>query len=101
MSMAMNREQRRYLQRSGDLDAEGQPVRTRTAPPKAAPAEERASAGEFVRDVRGELRKVAWPTREETVNYTSVVLVTLVIITVVIFGLDWVFTKGTEALFHP
>jgi preprotein translocase subunit SecE len=99
--MAMNREQRRLSQKMGVTGPDGEPVRTRSAPPKPVPAEERATAAQFVREVRGELRKVAWPTREETINYTSVVLVTLVIITALVFGLDWVFAKGTEALFHP
>lgn len=99
--MSMNRELRRLNKKKGILDEDGQPVRSRATPPKPVPAEQRATAGEFVREVRGELRKVAWPNREETINYTSVVLVSLVIITTLIFGLDWMFTKGTEFLFSP
>jgi preprotein translocase subunit SecE len=41
--------------------------------------------------VRGELRKVAWPTRDEVVKYSIVVLVTVVFLTAMIFALDFVF----------
>ena len=93
--MAMNRQQRRQLQKQGELGPDGEPVRQQRS------ADDRSTATEFVREVRAELRKVAWPNREETINYTSVVLVTLIIITSLIFGLDWVFAKATEALFSP
>lgn len=100
--MAMNRQQRRHLQKQGELGPDGEPVRQqRSAPPQPRAADDRSTATEFVREVRAELRKVAWPNREETINYTSVVLVTLIIITTLIFGLDWVFAKATEALFSP
>ncbi len=99
--MAMNREQRRLSQKMGATGPDGEPVRSRPTAPAPRPAEQRTKPAEYVREVRGELRKVAWPNREETINYTSIVLVTLVIITSVIFGLDWVFTKGTELLFTP
>jgi preprotein translocase subunit SecE len=34
---------------------------------------------------------VAWPTRDEVVNYSIVVLVTVVLLTALIFGLDYIF----------
>jgi len=64
-----------------------------------AGAPPRAKTGDFFRDVRSELRKVAWPTRIETLNYAAVVFVTLVLITSVIFGLDFVFSKFALFLF--
>jgi len=33
--------------------------------------------GRYLREVRAELRKVAWPSRQELVTYTVVVLVTV------------------------
>jgi preprotein translocase subunit SecE len=89
--MAMNREQRRLLQKQGQLDAEGNPVNARREQRTAPPKTERSSPAEYVREVRGELRKVAWPTRSEVVNYTIVVLVTVVILTGFVFALDYVF----------
>ena len=33
-----------------------------------------------MREVNAELRKVAWPSREEVINYSIVVLITLVVV---------------------
>lgn len=36
----------------------------------------------YFRDVRLEMRKVSWPNRQELINYTIVVLVTMVIVAI-------------------
>lgn len=43
---------------------------------------------EFFRDSRMELRKVVWPTREETVQTTIVVAVMVVILALMLWGMD-------------
>ena len=48
----------------------------------------------------GELRKVAWPSRSETINYSIVVLITIVILTAMIYGLDWLFSTFVLELFE-
>ena len=53
-----------------------------------------------MQEVRGELRKVAWPTRSETINYSIIVLVALVVMTTFIFGIDWVFSQFVLKLFN-
>lgn len=45
---------------------------------------------EFFRDSRNELRKVVWPTREETVQTTLVVAVMVVILALFLWGVDGV-----------
>jgi preprotein translocase subunit SecE len=140
--MALNREQKRRLQRSGDLaeagegdldldvasdegggadgggsggddgsggrprgrgrgdDDGGSPRKGRATPSaKGDSMEERTSPRQFLREVRGELRKVAWPTRSETLNYSLVVALTLVFMTTLIFGLDWIFGEAVMRLF--
>jgi preprotein translocase subunit SecE len=72
--------------------------RRRPAPPP--PHRERTTAKEFVRDVRGELKKVAWPTKAEVVTSTIVVLVAVIIMTLLIFALDWAFSNGVLELFE-
>ena len=54
---------------------------------------------QFLREVRGELRKVSWPRREEVVNYSIVVLVVLVLLTTAIGLLDWGFSEAILKLF--
>ena len=43
------------------------------------------------RDTKSELKKVVWPSREETKKNTIVVLVVVIIAAVVLFALDAVF----------
>ena len=101
--MAMNRQQKRMLQKQGQLGADGAPAaRKRPAPqaPRPAAKEERTGPVQFVREVRGELRKVAWPTRPEIVNYSIIVLFTVVVLTAYIATLDFAFGEAVFKLFE-
>ena len=101
--MAMNRQQKRMLQKQGQLGADGAPAaRKRPAPqaPRPAAREERTGPLQFLREVRGELRKVAWPTRSEVVNYSIIVLFTVVILTTYIALLDFGFGEAIFRLFE-
>ena len=42
----------------------------------------------YFRDLRSEFKKVTWPTRKQIINNTIVVLVTIVVAGVVVWGLD-------------
>ncbi len=97
--MSMNRQQKRMLQKQGEIDADGEPVRSRRQS-SSAPSQERTGPAQFLREVRGELRKVAWPSRAETVNYSVVVLITIVLVTAMIYGLDWIFSTFILELFE-
>lgn len=69
-------------------------------PRPRAVAHTRKSPMQFLREIRDELRQVAWPSRTELVNYTLVVFVTLVIMIALIFLLNFVFGKGVVFLFQ-
>ena len=97
--MSLNREQKRLLQRQGEVDADGEPVRERRQPQQQRPGEDRVGVPQFSREVRSELRKVAWPSRSETTNYTVVVIFTIVVVTAVVAGLDWIFSNSVLELF--
>ena len=45
------------------------------------------------------MRKVAWPSRSETTNYTIVVILTIIVVTALVAGLDWVFSNSVLELF--
>ena len=99
--MAMNRQTKRMLQRQGEVGSDGAPVARKRPPPKAQRADEsRTGPAQFVREVRGELRKVAWPTREDLIRYSIIVLVTLVLMTALIASLDWAFSQVVFKLFE-
>lgn len=55
-------------------------------------------AGKFLRDVRAELLKVNWPNRRETIVYTMVVVVSVVLIAAVIFVFDSALSAGIQVL---
>jgi preprotein translocase subunit SecE len=42
---------------------------------------------------------VAWPTRQEVVAYSLVVLVSVIVIAAIIFVMDLIFTRAVLALF--
>ncbi|MFT4201333.1 preprotein translocase subunit SecE [Gordonia sp. (in: high G+C Gram-positive bacteria)] len=42
----------------------------------------------FLQQVVSEMKKVIWPTRRETIIYTLIVLVFIIVFTLFIFGLD-------------
>lgn len=48
---------------------------------------------EFFQDVISELRKAVWPTREETIRLTWVVLVVAAVVGAILGGLDFVLSK--------
>jgi preprotein translocase subunit SecE len=49
--------------------------------------------------VREEMRQVAWPSRPELINYTTIVLFVLIFMTALIFGLGFGFSKFVTFLF--
>ncbi|HHW07875.1 MAG TPA: preprotein translocase subunit SecE [Clostridia bacterium] len=58
----------------------------------AKPAKVQERAGKFFRGVWSELKKVHWPNRKETVTYTGVVLVSVLIVALMIWLVDSVFS---------
>ena len=53
----------------------------------------------FLREVVAELRKVIWPTRNQLVTYTIVVLVFVSFMVALVSGLDFVFGRAVLFLF--
>ncbi|MEA2843006.1 MAG: preprotein translocase subunit SecE [Actinomycetota bacterium] len=107
--MGMNRQMKRMMQRQGQLSEDGSPAvqtRERRQPrPNTPRPGQRDQVGlfrrmfNFIREVRAELRKVAWPSRNEVANLSVVVLATLVILIGLIFVLDLAFAKAVLYLF--
>jgi len=92
--MSMNRQTKRMMQRGQAADKVAQ---ARRAVPD--PRRERTGPRQFIREVRQELKKVNWPTRRELLTYTTVVLVTVVVLTSLVFGIDFVVGKAVLAVF--
>ena len=81
----LNREQKRLLKRQGALDEQGAPTRA----PRQQAQRERVGPVQYLREVRDEMRKVAWPTRPEVVRYSIIVTATVLVYTAFVGGLDY------------
>jgi preprotein translocase subunit SecE len=92
---------KRMMQRQGQTGPDGAPApsQRRQAQPRPATPTKRTAPTQFLREVRSELRKVAWPTRAEVVNYSTVVLITLILLIGLILALDYTFSKSVLFLF--
>lgn len=53
----------------------------------------------FYRETMGELKKVSWPTREEAIALTRVVIIVMVIMAIVLGGLDAAFFNFFDFVF--
>jgi preprotein translocase subunit SecE len=96
----MNREQKRMMQRQGQVGADGAASSRRTSTQDVQRRRnDRATPREFFRQIREEMRQVSWPTRPEVINYTSIVFFVLVFMTSLIFGLGFGFSKFVTFLF--
>ncbi|HTZ10337.1 MAG TPA: preprotein translocase subunit SecE [Acidimicrobiales bacterium] len=100
----MNREMKRMMQRQGQIEADGSPAVRRTAPPRRPAPQAETSVpsrvAEFFREVRSELRQVAWPTRVEVANSATIVFMTLVLLVSLIFLLNYAFSHAVTFLFN-
>ncbi len=52
-----------------------------------------AGTSKFFKEVRFELKKVAWPTRQQVITSTIVVLVAVTLITLFIGGMDYILAR--------
>jgi len=55
---------------------------------------------EFLTDVRKEMKKVSWPSQQELVDYTIVVVIFTIILSAFIFGVDQVYSTILEAVYR-
>ena len=52
----------------------------------------------FVKETRIELRKVVWPTREETIKTTGFVLIAVIVVAIFLWIVDAFFTWGVQSI---
>jgi preprotein translocase SecE subunit len=91
--MVMSRALRRHPLSSKPTKRAGPPRPSRA--PKGGPPSRRGWRAllrpRWAEDIISELRKVTWPTRQETVNLTIVVIVVAVAIGLLLGGIDMLF----------
>ena len=95
MSMdELNREQKRQLRKMGALDEQGKPARAQRQQPKKKT--DRVGPRQYLREVRDEMRKVAWPQRPEVTRYSIIVIITVIVYTALVGGLDYLFGEFSQ-----
>lgn len=55
---------------------------------------------QFIKDCVAELKKVVWPSREDVISSTKVVLISTVIFALVLGFVDFLFLTGIDFLFR-
>ena len=96
----MNRQAKRMMQRQKATPADRVDA-MRQRQRAAAVRRKRTPPRQFLKEVGIELRKVNWPTRQELLSYTIVVLVAVVFLTTLVFGMDFAFSRGILQVFRP
>ncbi len=96
---SLNRQTRRFAQKQGLLDDDGEPVREKRQRSSGS-TEPRTPPAQFFREVRKELKLVSWPSREEVINYSLVVFTLLLFFTALVAGLDFGLGEAVVKLFE-
>ena len=65
---------------------------------KQKPETKKSSFSDKVQDYKAEFRKIVWPNRAEVGKKTLTVIVTSLLVSVIIFCMDTVYTGGYNAL---
>jgi preprotein translocase subunit SecE len=66
---------------------------------KASTAKRRLPSFRFIGDIVGELRKVTWPTRQEAIRLTVMVLIVCAVVGVILALLDYGFGRLVQDVF--
>jgi preprotein translocase subunit SecE len=94
----MNRQTKRLMARQQAAKERVTPAQRRPQPGQQE-RKKRTPPRQFLKEVRQELKKVNWPTRKELWSYFVVVLVSVVVLTTYVFGLDYAFSKAVLKIF--
>jgi preprotein translocase SecE subunit len=52
----------------------------------------------YIRDTRGEMKHVVWPTRLQVVQFTLAIVIISAFLVLFLGGFDYLFTRGLEYL---
>jgi preprotein translocase subunit SecE len=58
-----------------------------------------AGTRKFAKDVRGELRRVTWPDRDQLRQSTAVVLIIVIVLAIYVAAVDFVFQNLVRLIF--
>ena len=61
-------------------------------------AKETKRVGRFFRELKAELKKVAWPTRADTLKKTGIVIVCVIVVGIIVWIFDGIASSVIDAL---
>ncbi len=67
---------------------------------QAAQQKNTGGFGRFFRETKTEIKKVVWPNKQELINSTIVVFITVLVISIIIGVVDSIFSKLFQFLMH-
>jgi len=71
-------------------------IKKKPSPP--APKKQRASAREYFRGIKTEMKKVVWPTKKELGSYTAVVILACTFFAILFSAVDYAFLAALKAV---
>ena len=71
---------------------------TKAAKAEKAKAKSDKRVGRFFRELKAELKKVAWPTRADTLKKTGIVIVCVIVVGIIVWIFDGIASSVIDAL---
>lgn len=53
---------------------------------------------QYIKDTKGEMKHVSWPTRKQALNYTGLVILISIAVSIYLGFFDWLFTYLMEVI---
>lgn len=67
--------------------------------PRSSAAKDKSSIAKYLGNIIGELKKVVWPTRQEAVNLSMLVVIVSITMGLILGFLDFGFTQLVQKVF--
>jgi preprotein translocase subunit SecE len=83
----------------GSATAKGSNKKSQQKQPQRGGGGVLAGPRRFARDVRGELRRVSWPDRDQLRQSTAVVLIIVIVLAIYVAAVDFVFQNLVRLIF--
>jgi preprotein translocase subunit SecE len=83
----------------GPASAKGSNKKSQQKQPQRQGGGVLAGPTRFARDVRGELRRVSWPDRDQLRQSTAVVLIIVIVLAIYVAAVDFVFQNLVRLIF--
>jgi preprotein translocase subunit SecE len=97
----VNREFKRRMKRDERQQQKAVARGTQRPPIPTQQKRERVGFRQYLREIVAELKRVNWPTTQEVITYSIVVIFVVTVLTFVVFLLDLGFSQAIVELFKP